>query len=253
VIPPQWQAPGGLGESPAEVTQIVPPPRRATGLPGGDDEKTTVIRLGPQPEEEEPTQVTPTDDATSDVSANGPTADVSADEGTRDLVADEPTEVVAASPSTGDGTTRLARPAGPEASDDAEKTQLLALPKADGREQGTTEEVRGGTVEPPADRTQVLTFPAPGEATTVETPAADDNTETKAMSILAAERPDPGEDPTTRITPLVREPGTATTRPDPQPRAMTVTSLERPADEAADDTRSLTLPAPRPGDQSLSS
>ena len=251
VIPQHRQAAGGFGESAADVTQIVPPSRRARGLPGGDDEqtgvvplgatdddeKTTVIRLEPQPAEE-PTQLTPTEDATSDLSANEPTADVAAN---------EPTADVAASESTGDDTTRLVVPAGPDASDDAERTQLLTPRKADGRKQGTTDdgqEAHGGTVEPPADRTQVLTFPAPGEATTVETPA-DANAETKAMSIVAAERPDPGEDPTTRITPLVAEPGAATTRPNPQRGAMTVTSLERPADEAADDTRSLTLPTPR--------
>ena len=57
------------------------------------------------------------------------------------------------------------------------------------------------------------------------------------MSIVGEERPDPGEDPTTRLTSYVvkpgAEPGAATTRPNKNRRAMTVTNLERPADEAA--------------------
>jgi hypothetical protein len=63
---------------------------------------------------------------------------------------------------------------------------------------------------------------------------------------VAAERPDPGEDPTTRLTPPATQPGEATTRANVDRPATTVTSLERPADEAADDTRPLTLPAQRP-------
>ena len=109
--------------------------------------------------------------------------------------------------------------------------------------------IRPGTVQPPGDRTQLLTFPTPSEAPTVATPVADDSeaaASTKAMSIVAAERPDPGEDPTTRLTMPVKPPGEATTRPGPERRAMTATNLERPADEAADDTRPLTLPAQRP-------
>jgi hypothetical protein len=61
-----------------------------------------------------------------------------------------------------------------------------------------------------------------------------------------AERPNPGDDPTTRLVTPEEEPpagpGEITKR-----RIMTVMNLERPADEVADDTRRLaTPPPPRP-------
>jgi hypothetical protein len=117
---------------------------------------------------------------------------------------------------------------------DGEKTQVIRL--------GT------GTVEPPADRTQVLTFPAknpPGEGATERREPA------KPPSIVGEERPNPGDDPTTRIVPPDRsanpsqDSGEETTVDVARgKRIMTVTNLERPADEVADDTRRLVPPPP---------
>ena len=274
VIPQQRQAPE-FGAPSADATQIVPPVRPAGGPPADDgDERTTVLRLGRPPEPDpgqrtdgdEPTEIASpaaaAEQATGDVAGTGdstgsedPTRDVTAAETTRDVAApgDETTRDVAASRdettrdvmASGEETTRLV-PAAAESADRGEKTQLLTLPKAHDAapdRDDRTEAVRTGTVEPPGDRTQLLTLPAPGEPATVPE-------DTRALSIAGAERPDPGEDPTTRLTPPARSsgrpPGEETTRANPAARPMTVTGVERPADEAADDTRPLTLPAPRP-------
>jgi hypothetical protein len=258
VIPQQRQA--------AETTQIVPP-ARPVGRPFDDgDEKTTVMQLGRPPapgpgaEGDEPTRIVPP-------AAEPATVDLTADETTRDVVASGTTPAAPEDETTGnvtgDETTRLVLPAGDDArateafaaatDDGDEKTQLLTLPKADG-EAGhgeQTQQVRTGTVEPPGDRTQLLTFPAPGAPAPVQDqdqdqdPGQDSRESTKALTIAGAERPDPGEDPTTRLTPPGRPPAEAPTRAHQQAHPATVTSLERPADEAADDTRPLTLPAPR--------
>ncbi|MEU8608780.1 hypothetical protein AB0C29_12355 [Actinoplanes sp. NPDC048791] len=277
------------------------------------DEKTTVMRLGPQAVREEPTQVVapageepteavaragdePTEtvtsgceEATADVAAGeDATADVAAgQDATADVAAaeDATADVTAAEDATADVAARedaTAAISGPEdptsaipaqepttrdltvgeaaedkttlltlpASDDGdEKTQLLTLPKANGPAPDTTDRgertqvIRTGTVEPPGDRTQLLSFPAPAEPVTVATPVGSAGEQT---SIVAAERPDPGEDPTTRLTAVAKQPGEATTRANADRPATTMTSLERPADEAADDTRPLTLPTQRP-------
>ena len=84
-------------------------------------------------------------------------------------------------------------------------------------------------MEPPGDRTQVLRIPAPDDRTT------------EARSIASQERPDPGADPTTRLVPPQRraaDPGEDTTA-DVGPRPRGVLDLERPADEAEDDTHRL--------------
>ena len=246
-----------------EPTQLV-----AAARPAADsDERRTEDFAAAALADSEVTRNVAADDTVPAMTASATTSPVAEEETTRD---------VAAGVVTGDETTRLVLPlpdtAGPQAADaststDAglsvgegadDKTQLLTLPKADGRATGApdhgeqTQVIRVGTVEPPGDRTQLLTFPAPGEATTVtvahpEVETSQESPEsTKAMSIVAAERPDPGEDPTTRLTSPAEQPGEATTRPSPERGAATVTSSERPADEAADDTRPLTLPAPRP-------
>jgi hypothetical protein len=256
-----------------ERTAVVPPPRD----PADDgDEKTTVMQLGrPAParpvtqperqEAEDATEILGADDPrTEDLTKDETTRDVTAEEATRDVAApasaaEDTTRDVAAPASAaedttrdvaaGDETTRLVLPPaekvspGPVAQDDGEKTQMLTLPPphsatGDG---DRTQLIRTGTVEPPGDRTQLLTFRSPGEATTLATPAAgesqDGEDSTKAMSIVAAERPDPAEDPTTRLTVAAEQPTAAIT--GPKPNRPTVTSLERPADEAADDTRRL--------------
>ena len=163
-----------------------------------------------------------------------------------------PTQTV---PGADDGgeTTSLVLPtaAGPVSDDGDEKTEMLTLPAQTRRDQSEadserTQVVRAGTVEPPGDRTQLLTFPpAPTEPATVTIPAPPEP-DAGRTSIVVAERPDPAEDPTTRLT-APTGPATETpTKPVPERRTPTATSLERPADEAADDTRPLTLPAQRP-------
>lgn len=112
---------------------------------------------------------------------------------------------------------------------------------------------RGGTVEPPGDRTQVLSFPttrpaaprpSPGEHTTDKHEPA-----TRASSIVGAEQPDPGADPTTRLNmprPAGQGTGEATTADvGDNRRTKGVLDLERPADETADDTRRLVVPPQR--------
>jgi hypothetical protein len=129
---------------------------------------------------------------------------------------------------------RLPSPRTP-AESDGERTQVIRL--------GT------GTVEPPGDRTQVLKLPT-GETTTER--------REPAPSILNAERPNPGDDPTTLLVlvpPGRPNPGEETTVDigETKKRIMTVMNLERPADEAADDTRRLVAPPPpqqrRPDDE----
>jgi hypothetical protein len=222
VIPQQRQGSGFPGSSDAtQVVRQAPPPPPAPADTGDGDEKTTVMRLGPAPVSPAP--------APSAAPPAAPSAD--SEEATEAIAVDEPaTEAIVRSES--EETTRdvlaAARPVTGDHGD--EKTQLLTLPKPPANDE-QTQMIRTGTVEPPGDRTQLLTFSAPGE-TTEPTP-----------SIVAAERPDPAEDPTTRLNLPPRTPGEETTRDH---RAMTATNLERPADEAADDTRPLTLPVPRP-------
>ena len=240
----------------AQPTVTLPGGSGTAGSVGADgDEETTVMRLGPQPAQtvapaaeeqtqavtsagEEPTQaVTPGEEATADVAAG--------EDATATIPSQEP-------PSAGEETTRdvAAGKAAATAPASDEKTQLLTLPGADGPAPDPTDRgertqvIRVGTVEPPGDRTQLLSIPAPPEPVTVATPVA--SADERTTSIVAAERPDPGEDPTTRLTPAVKQPGEATTRANADRPATTVTSLERPADEAADDTRPLKLPAQRP-------
>ncbi|MFI7598682.1 hypothetical protein [Actinoplanes sp. NPDC049681] len=152
------------------------------------------------------------------------------DEPTRDVAAsEEPTRDVAASE---ERTTALPLSSKPPSSPDDEKTQMIPA-------------------EIPGDRTQLLPIPAdekttvlPSTATTVPKPAGEETT--KSMSILGEERPDPAQDPTTRLSAVGAEhkpPGEATTQAS---KTSTVANLERPADEAADDTRPLTLPTSRP-------
>ncbi|MGW4946717.1 hypothetical protein ACWEOZ_34600 [Actinoplanes sp. NPDC004185] len=294
----------GFGQS-ADATQVIGNGQTTVAqptvtLPGGSgsgsaaadgDEKTTVMRLGPQPVPEEPTQivapaaeeptaaVTPAGEEPTEAVPSGSeeaTADVAAGEDATATISgpEDPTSDIPGpnSPGAGEETTRdvtsgeaaegkttlLTLPASDDGDD---KTQLLTLPTANGpapdqADRGErTQVIRAGTVEPPGDRTQLLSFPAPAEPVTVATPVASAEPVTVATpvapageqtSIVAAERPDPGEDPTTRLTAVASPPGEATTRANTARPATTVTSLERPADEAADDTRPLKLPAQRP-------
>jgi hypothetical protein len=119
--------------------------------------------------------------------------------------------------------------------DPGEKTQVIRVPGATYPPPGeTTRDVRStmGTVEPPGERTQVIRLPA-----TAEDPPVPN-------SVVSAERPDPGADPTTRLNPPPRSAET-TAEQKPAARAMTVMNMERPPDEAQDDTRPLTVPTQR--------
>ncbi|MFI7541755.1 hypothetical protein [Actinoplanes sp. NPDC049599] len=221
----------------AEPARFVPPADEPTQFVPPADEPTQFV-----PPADEPTQFVPpaAEPVTEDLTADDTTRDVVAAGATPAAPADEPTGDV-----TGDETTRLVLPAGdnaPAADHGDERTQLLTLPRADGAAdpEGPTQTVRTGTVEPPGDRTQLLTFPAPGA------PATGPAAASAAILIVGAERPDPGEDPTTRLTPAGRPNGEVSPRPTPEAHPVTVSSLERPADEAADDTRPLTLPTQRP-------
>jgi hypothetical protein len=123
--------------------------------------------------------------------------------------------------------------------DPGEKTQVIRMPGATSPPPGeTTREIRPtmGTVEPPGERTQVIRMPAPAADPPVPN------------SVASAERPDPGADPTTRLNPQPRSAETAAeqnpTETTPA-RPMTVMNMERPPDEAQDDTRPLTIPTQR--------
>jgi hypothetical protein len=136
----------------------------------------------------------------------------------------------------------------PPIGDDGDRTEVL---RSAGRNAGA------GTVEPPGDQTQVLRFPAPrtpGDDTTAgnrlreSTTAGTDrsgepvagNDPAGPSSIVEHERPDPGDDPTTRLSPLVLgEDETPTADLPHGPRPKSFLDLERPADEAADDTTRL--------------
>jgi hypothetical protein len=87
--------------------------------------------------------------------------------------------------------------------------------------------------ESPEERTQLIKFPAVGLD-----PVG-------ASSIVEAERPDPGADPTTRIVPLSESGAEPETEPAAAVRSMTVMSMERPPDETDDETRALPLPTQR--------
>ncbi|WP_041840632.1 hypothetical protein [Actinoplanes friuliensis] len=243
----------------------------ATRDVGGDEVTRDVVA-----EDDEPTRPVIADEARGEET----TRDAGAGQVTHDLAGDETTRLAVVPPApgryephgSGEETTRLVFPAAAEAQGDNDKTEALQLPAATDGER--TQLIRSGTVQPPGDRTQLLTFPTPGEAATARNGAADPPGETasrpdeavtraatgpgeaatvvnpvgekthestKAMSIVGEERPDPGEDPTTRLS-AVRDPGQVT---EPRRGAMSATNLERPADEAQDDTRPLTLPAPR--------
>jgi hypothetical protein len=100
-------------------------------------------------------------------------------------------------------------------------------------------------VVPPDDRTQVIKLPVAApkrtEERTDEEPA-EKTTPKGPSSVMGAERPNFAEDPTTRLMPPRAD------DPDAEngnSRTMTVTNLERPADELADDLTRPLVPGPR--------
>ena len=256
-----------LGRPPAHAPEpIVPAPRTpqpsaprpsapepATEALGPDTDRTADVSA------EQPTQAVAPSSAVADADRTG---EVTGDETTRialpvqTAASHEDGETTRRVATDGDGeTTSLVLPAaaGPVSDDGDEKTEMLTLPAQARPDQPRTDSertqvVRTGTVEPPGDRTQLLTFPPPAEPETVTIPAAPAATDPEAdrTSIVVAERPDPAEDPTTRLSLPGRPATEPVTKAVPQRRTPTATSLERPADEADDDTRPLTLPTQRP-------
>ena len=208
--PDLGRRPGGRPTHDFDRTQVIVPGERTQVIPVGRGEETQVIKLPDQRKQ----------------------------------------------PTGGEATQVIKVPEQHKRPADGERTQIIKLP--DQRNQpiagDQTQVIRipTGTVEPPGDRTQVLRFAAqspPGEAVTVgrEPP--------KSPSIVGEERPNPGDDPTTRIVPpdraarLGQDPGDETTVDvGGGKRIMTVMNLERPADEAADDTRHLVRP-PSPAER----
>jgi hypothetical protein len=93
-----------------------------------------------------------------------------------------------------------------------------------------TQVIRPNRVTPPGERTEVLQFRA--------RPAAG------PVSIVDAESPNFAEDPTTPIVPPGARTEEKTT--DSVRRSMTVTNMERPPDELAEDTTvHIDIPAQR--------
>ncbi|MET8148929.1 hypothetical protein ACIBSW_32760 [Actinoplanes sp. NPDC049668] len=265
VIPQQRQAPRmppppRSWAPPADATQVVVPAEPTTLLSPArpvavddDEEKTTVMRLGAPPSEETTTLLRTGDEPTEIVAEADEPTEVVAEAGSDDVTHDV---AGAAAEPDGEATTRLVVPV-PAGADSGEQTQVLRAPAAadgdstqvlrvpaphaDSADAGErTQVIRAGTVAPPEDRTELLTLPAPGEATVVSPPGEKTEETTKPMSIAGTERPDPGADPTTQLGVPAPDP----TGPTQDRRAMTVTNLERPADEAADDTRPTPLPTP---------
>jgi len=198
-------------------------------LPEADDERTQLLRLpgGRRPADERPTgEVRPT--------AGQTTGALDLGRPTRDFGPGEKTQVIARNPGE---TTQVIRRSGgiypppgetTHSIDTAERTQIIRPPAA------VTPDGPAPTTDGPA--------PAPAQ------PAA------RPPSIVDAERPDPSADPTASLVPAdeatveQRQGGTTTRNPGEsgtEERAMTVLKMERPPDEAEEDTRPLAVPVQR--------
>jgi hypothetical protein len=228
----------GIDEDDQEKTQVIK-------LPVGEVATRDLRRRMPDPDNR-PTHAI---DYRSPAKASGPgerTEVIPLDHGEKTQVIRLP-EPAGAERAQAAAMPRTSRPAGekPAGSDDGERTQVIRL--------------ESGTVDAPGDRTQVIKLPVQqppnaGQAREPqEQPAAPGPEPQRSPSIVAAERPDPGADPTTRLVAPALEPaGEPTT--NGKKRVMTVTNLERPQDEAADDTRYLLAPPiptqRRPDDES---
>jgi hypothetical protein len=251
------QAVGAPDEEPAEaVTE--PVVTQAVVVGEEDDDETTVAAVafaGVDADGEEKTQLLrlPSGGEVTRAQAEPPTEDLRGDEQT--VGGEQPTEDVRAADEGPSDDFDLGRPA--RDFEPGEKTQVIARNPGETtqiiRRTGaiypppgeTTRSIQptSATVEPPAERTQVIKLPT--------APAA------PPSSIVGAERPDPHTDPTTRLLPLpgseettveqrngettARNPGEASTAERP----MTVLNMERPSDEAEEDTHPLTVPNQR--------
>ncbi|HEV7963983.1 MAG TPA: hypothetical protein VGP57_15710 [Actinoplanes sp.] len=244
-------------EEPAEaVTE--PVITQAVVVDEEDDDETTVAAVafaGVDADGEEKTQLLrlPGGGEVTRAQAEPPTEDVRGDKQT--VGGKQPAEHVRAADERPSDDFDLGRPA--RDFEPGEKTQVIARNPGETtqviRRTGaiypppgeTTRSIQptSATVEPPAERTQVIKLPT--------APAA------PPSSIVGAERPDPHADPTTRLLPLpgseettveqrngettARTPGEASTAERP----MTVLNMERPSDEAEEDTHPLTVPNQR--------
>ena len=227
--------------SPAETAEEPTAVSASTGPTADDEERTQLLRL-------------PSDDTVAPSSAGDrpsgddrPTGDLrpaaaqtangfERGRPVREFPPGEKTQVIARNPGE---TTQVIRHAGAVYPPPGETTHSIPMnPQA---------------AEPPGERTQVIKLPAISPTSATSEPAAG------PPSIADAERPDPADDPTTRLVPAEHaepdgEEKTAEQRPgvpgeaSTVERTMTVTNMERPADEAEEDTRPLAIPAQRQED-----
>jgi hypothetical protein len=261
---------GPSAASPADAAVDHADDERATTVPIGDaadgarttvavakDDggRTRVLRL-PDPDEItrdlRPDDARDTERPTAEVHADRepPTADIGAhdERPTEDLDRDRTTEDLRQDRTTRNiGPGRPARKSGPDekthviARDPGERTQVIRQSGAVYPMPGeSTRPIRAGqgTVDPPGERTQIIRVPAVSapdpRSTTWTGPAS-------PPSIVGAEQPDPGADPTTRLFPRQRASVEDTTAADRATaaqdirRPMTVMKMERPPDEVEDD------------------
>lgn len=208
------QAESEAEEAEASQSRLFEPP--APDPDSDDQDRTQVIRL---PSGEVITQdlrgripplMPPPDERPTRVITRGATSGPDAGERTQVIRVPQPSDLETTTP----------------AADEGERTQVIRL--------------GAGTVDPPDERTQVIKLPIQSPARTVTADA--DPAPAGPSSVMGAERPNFAEDPTTRLT--VPKPGEAD-GPNAPSRTMTVTNLERPPDELADDETRPLVPAPR--------
>ena len=221
-----------------------------------DDEETAVVPVASTEREEERTQVIelliaarPTEDLSRYLSnrSNGLVGDGDTTQVIRPrepagaLDRGEETQVIRVPPADGERTQVVRLPAARTSPSDSETTQVVRLSDSPSDSE-TTQVIRNDAERMAAsgERTEAVPIPAQPQA---------------QMSIVDAERPDPAEDPTTRLgvpAPDDDSRGRNTVDVRASRRIMTVLNLERPQDEVADDTRHLVRPPqppqPRPDD-----
>jgi len=215
----------------------------ATVPEADDEERTQLLRLpgGRKPADERPTgEIRPT--------AGQTTGALDLGRPTRDFGPGEKTQVIARNPGE---TTQVIRRSGgiypppgetTHSIDTAERTQIIRPPAA------ATPDGPAATSDSPAPPPGGPAPTTDGPAPTPAQPAA------RPPSIVDAERPDPSADPTASLVPadeatVEQRQGETTTRnpgeSGTEERAMTVMKMERPPDEAEEDTRPLAVPVQR--------
>jgi hypothetical protein len=235
-----WAARGGDAE---DVT------RSLRAVQSGDEEPTRMLRVAPQPDDDdEPTRTlwAVDTDRTSDL--GGDSSDGEQTRVIRLPVGDqaERTQVVRIPQATGPATYRPGEQTRvipfPGTGDvGGDETQIIRLPvrSNDGE---NTQVIRPGLVDPPPERTEVIRLPLrtpenarggevgessgrTGNAESAPQAAVEPDTATRQPSIVEAEAPDIGDDPTSRL-----EPSPPRTDDDAK-RPMTVMKMERPPED----------------------